>query len=150
MGCLDCNPTCCTCAVRLSGVSTIWKPSWSMSSMHVSGLYYTHTRRSHTASRKMPGASTKSAPQPFLVLDPAPGQIWRWRVKKRSKLGFQGLKINRRVNCSRLSKTFPTPIKDDVIYLWGGGKMRLMFGLDGWLRRVRSGGVEWIFKLVML
>lgn len=61
--------------------------------------------------------------------------------KKRGKLGFQGLKINRRVNCSRLSKSFPTPIKDDVIYLRGGGKMLLMFGL-GRLIEERFEGVE--------
>lgn len=61
-------------------------------------------------------------------------------------MGFQGSKINRRVNCSQFSKTFPTQIKDDVIYLWGGGKMLLMFGLDAWLRR---GGANF-FKLVIV
>lgn len=78
MGCLHCNPTHAVRVLRgLVELALFESLPGSLSYIHVSGLYYTHTRRSQTASRKMPGASTKSAPQPFLVLDPAPGQIWR-------------------------------------------------------------------------
>ena len=41
-------------------------------------------------------------------------------------------------------------MKDDVIDLWGDGKMLLRFGLDGSLRGVGLEGGEEIFQLVIL
>lgn len=120
------------------------RPSWSVRYMRVGGLYYAH-KTVTLLLRRCPVPPQRTVLSHFwfwiLRLDKFGGDKW-----KRSKLGFQGLKINRRVNCSLLSKTFPTPIKDDVIYLWGGGKMLLMFGLDGWLRIVRLGGWSEFFN----
>lgn len=58
----------------------------------------------------MPGASTKYAPHS--AVSGFGSCLWTNLVltsKKKSKQGFQRLKINRLVNCSRLSKTFPNP-----------------------------------------
>lgn len=64
--------------------------------------------------------------------------------KKSSKLGFQCLKINRRINCSWLSKTFPNPDERRRHLLVGRWKNATNIRF-GWL-------IEgmWTFQLVIL
>lgn len=105
--------------------------------MRLGVLCYIHARQSHCLERHVVRSFFSFGSRP-------PGRIWRRWLKKGSERGFKGLKINRRVNCSWLWNAFPNPIKDDVIYSEGGGKMQQMFGLDGWW-----GGHCWTCYLVL-